>query len=414
MTPNLPRAPVWTMVRGTARSLAVPDWRLLWSAGTLWNLAFWIELIFLTWLALDLTRSAWQVALVGALRFSPQPIVGLIAGLQADRLPKRSILMVAQAFNIASTLTMTVVLLAGVRDMRFVYAAALVTGVAWAIDFPVRRAYARDLLPASHVHNAMSLDAASLEATVMLGRWLAGGLLALQGPEVGYVVLSVMYLAGFALLVRCRPTPVADRTGPAPSALRDLREGLRTVWANRVLRGVFLITLIANFMLFPYFSFAPVFARDVFHVGEGLLGLMSGMDGAGATVSAVALAAMVAVPRRGTLFAAGIAALGIGVALFSFSPSIWVAMPLLAVGGVGMGAFQAMQTALAVSVPAPELRGRVMGVNMVAMGMLPFGLLWVGWLAGLTDIRVAVGINALAAAALIGLTAAVLPALRRA
>ena len=396
------------------RSLADPQWRTLWFAGHAWNIAFWVELIILTWLALELTGSAFQVGLVGTLRFLPQPLVGLYAGIQADRFPKRRLLIVAQVFNLVSTLTMLGLLAAGITEMTFVYGAALLTGTGWAIDFPVRRAYIRELLPERALVNAMSLDAASLVAMVMLGRWLAGGLLVLEGPLAGYVVLSVFYLLGMGLLLRLPTIPPAGAGQGRETVLQGLWEGVRFVWSHQTLRGVFLIAFIANLMLLPYFSFAPVFAKEVFGVGEGLLGLMSGMDGAGALVGTVLLAATASVRRRGVLFFAGASVMGLGITLYAFSSSFWLALPLLAMAGFGLSGFATMQTTLTVSMAPPDMRGRAMGVMMVGQGVLTLGLLWVGFLAEHIGIQAAVGLNALIGVGLILLTALALPALRRA
>ncbi|MBM3940416.1 MAG: MFS transporter [SAR202 cluster bacterium] len=398
---------------GPFRSLVNCDWRMLWTAGTLWNICFFAELLFLTTIALNLTGASSQVAIVGALRFLPQAFIGLFAGLQADRLPKRRVMMVAQAFNLVSTLSMTALIFAGVLAMPMVYAAALLTGIAWAIDYPVRRAYARDLLSREQIVNAMALDAASLEGMIMVGRVVAGLLLTLAGPKLGYAALSVLYVTGFVLLMRVRSTPVAVTEGPRPSVLHTLLVGFRAMFSNPILRGVFLVTFSANLFLYPYFSFAPVFAERVFHIGEGLLGVMSSMDGAGALVGASLLAAMTTVRRPGYWFALGMSVLGIAVALFAYSPNVGVAMVMLFLGGIGMGASQAMSTALPVSEATESTRGSVMGVNMVAMGMLPFGLLWVGWLADQIGIQAAVAINTLIAATVCAAVLATIRPLRR-
>lgn len=380
-------------------SLANRDWRRLWLAGHLWNVSFWLELIILTWLTLELTDSPFLVGLVGTLRFLPEPVVGLLAGAQADRFPKRRLLLIAQAMNVASTYAMLGAAVAGVLTMPFVYIAALVTGCAWSIDFPVRRAFIRDLVGDRYIANAMALDGASLTGMVMLGRWTAGGLLALQGPLLGYAVLAVLYTAGFVQLLRVRPTPVIY-SEYRPSLWRSLVEGGNVVWSNPVLRSVFIVTFIVNLIVFPYFSFAPVFAREIFGVSEGWLGLMSGMDGLGAVIGSLALASLV-IARRGLVHIVGAIVLSLGVAAYAFSPAFLLALPLLALAGFGMAGFATMQNIIVVSEVSPGMRGRAMGVMMLGLGALPFGILWVGFLIELIGVRNAVGLNAAASAAVL-------------
>ena len=143
----------------------------------------------------------------------------------------------------------------------------------------------------------MALDSSSLTLRLMLGRWGAGAILAIQGPLLAYSVLLIMYSIGFLQLLRVislKPVATESRT----SFVRTLIQGWQLVWGTRLLRGIFLITFTVNFFVFPYFSFAPVFARDVFKVGEGWLGIMSGMDGFGALVG-TSIIAVVTIKRRG-------------------------------------------------------------------------------------------------------------------
>jgi len=377
-------------------SLENRDWRLLWLAGHTWNISFWLELIILTWLTLELTDSPFLVGVVGTLRFLPEPIVGLLAGVQADRLSKRRLLLIAQAMNVASTYAMLGAAITGVLNMPFVYVAALVTGCAWAIDFPVRRALIRDLVSDRYIVNAMALDGASLTGMVMMGRWAAGGLLVLQGPLLAYAVLAVLYTTGLVLLLRVRSTPTVIEEY-RPSLLRSLLEGGRAVWSSPVLRPVFFVTFTANLIVFPYFSFTPVFARDVFGVGEGWLGLMSGMDGLGAVIGSLLLASLVIV-RRGLVYLVGAIVLSLGVAAYAFSPAFFLALPLLMIAGFGMAGFATMQNIIVVSEVDPAMRGRAMGVMMLGLGVLPLGILWVGWLIEFVGVRYAVGLNAAASA----------------
>ena len=390
--PSSPRA-------GILKSLENRQWRRLWIAGHLWNVSFWLEFIVLTWLTLELTDSPFLVGLVGTLRFLPEPIIGLLAGAQADRFSKKRLLLIAQSLNVASAFVMLAAAATGTLSMPFVYGAALATGCAWAIDFPVRRAFIRDLIDDASVVNAMALDGASLTGMVMAGRWIAGGLLALQGPLLAYAVLAALYTAGFAQLLRVRGVPAAA-VEYRPSLARSLIEGWRTVWGSPVLRSVFLVTFTANLLVFPYFSFAPVFAKDVFGVGEGRLGLMSGMDGFGALVGSLVIASLIRV-RRGLVHVVGALVLSLGIMAYAFSPSFLVALPLLAMAGIGMAGFATMQNAIVASEVAPAMRGRAMGVMMLGLGILPLGILWVGSLISLVGVRYAVGLNAASAAAIL-------------
>ena len=409
-----PRRPIYARV-GTLRSLAERDWRVLWLAGHLWHLSFWMDLIILGWLVLELTDSPLMVSLVGTFRLLPLGLLGFFAGSQADRVSKKRLLMAAQTVNISVTVVFTVMLALGVVQVWHIFVAATLTGSAWAIDFPVRRAFIRDLLPERAIFNAMALDAASLTGTMMVGRLLAGGLLALTGATGAYGFLVVCYLIGFALLITVPGRPALEGSGVREVSVREaLMEGLRYAWGNQALRGVLIITVVVNFLVVPYIQLTPVFARDVFDVGPALLGLMSGMDGLGALIGTLILASLASVQRRGGIFLGGTLLLGVGVLLFSLSWSYLVAIPMLVIAGFGVSGFATMQTTITMTTAEPRMRGRAMGAVTLAIGLLPLGMFIVGALAEWLGAPRAVTISSLAGLGIILAVVVSQPELRRA
>ena len=402
----------------TFRSLGNRDWRILWMAGHLWHLAFWMDLIVLGWLVLELTDSPFLVALVGTFRLIPMGILGVLAGSLGDRVPKRKLLMIAQLVNLTVTIGFTVVLLLDLERAWLIYVVALLTGSAWSIDFPIRRAFIRDLLPAGAIVNAMAIDAASLVGMALVGRVIGGGLLAVSGPTLAYGFLVVCYMVGLILLLRVpeqRPEPLQPaQTANPSSVLNDIVAGLSYVWRNPALRGIFLVTVIINFLVAPYFQLTPVFARDIFDVGPGLLGLISGMDGFGALIGAFILASLTGLARLGAVFVVGSLIFAAGVFLFSQAPSYQVAMPFLVLVGLGTAGFAAMQTTITVTQADPQMRGRAMGAVALGIGVLPLGMAFVGGLAELMGSAEALGLTSLIGLGLIVVVALLQPALRRA
>ncbi len=403
----------------TFRSLIVRDWATLWMAGHLWHLSFWMDLIVLGWLVLELTDSPLLVALVGTFRLIPLGLLGPVAGSLGDRLPKKQMLIGAQCINLTVTIAFTVVLLLGEERVWLVYVIALLTGSAWAIDFPVRRAFIRDLLPGRVIVNAMAIDAASLLGSVMFGRWTAGVVLALSGPPAAYALMTAFYAVGMVMLLRV-PDPNAGKPVVGPSrnvvvaVALDLGAGLAFVWRTPVLRAVLLVTFAINLFVAPYLQLTPVFAREVYGVGPAWLGLLSGMDGLGALTASIILASAVGLKRLGRVFGGGALLISAMIVLFSQAPTHWWAMPLLAVGGLGIGAFATMQTTLSVVYATPEMRSRAMGAVALGIGMMPIGMAFVGALAEAFGAPRALGMTAATGFLLILAVVVFQPALRRA
>ena len=399
----------------TFRSLEHKEWGILWLAGHLWHLAFWMDLIVLGWLVLELSDSAFQVALVGTFRLIPMGFLGVLAGSLGDRLPKKKLLVLAQIINLTVTVAFTVILILDLEKVWLIYLTALLTGSAWSIDFPIRRAFIRDMLPATAIVNAMAIDAASLVGMAMVGRWIGGGLLAVSGPVLVYGFLVGCYVVGLILLLRMpNPTVEPRQNTAAPSVVKDLLAGFAYVWRNPVLRGVLLVTVIINFCVAPYFQLTPVFAKDVFDIGPGLLGLMSGMDGFGALIAALVLASMTGLVRLGRVFTIGSIVFAVGVLLFSQAPIYQIAIPFLVIVGLGTAGFAAMQTTITVTQAEPEMRGRAMGAVALGIGVIPFGMAFVGGMSEWLGAAEALGLTSLIGLGLIAMVLLFQPDLRRA
>jgi MFS family permease len=406
--------------RRTFASLDVPAWRLLWSAGHLWNAALWLDLLALGWLVLELTDSPLAVSLVGAARMAPMGLLGLIAGAQADRLPKHRILLAAQTLNLGAATTFALLLLSGQEQVWQVYAVAFASGVAWAIDFPVRRAYIRELVPDELAVNAMALDAGSLVGGSMVGRWLAGLLLLVGGATAAYLMLVAFYGAGWLMLraVAGRAPAAASppRSGsetslmsdaelepaaPRARLIDDVREGLRVAWATPAVRGVLLGSMAMNLLVFPYQQLLPVFVRDEWGQGPVVLGLLGGMDGLGALLATGAVATVGMATGRGRLFLGGALLVALSAILFALSPTWLVAVPILLVAGFGRGSFASMQWTVTTSSVPGRLRGRAMGAISLAIGVVPLGAASLGLIAELVGAPVAVLLTASIGGALV-------------
>ncbi len=399
----------------TLHSLAQRDWRILWLAGHLWHLAFWMDLLVLGWLVLELTGSPFLVSLIGTFRLLPLGLTGFIFGSLGDRFPKHRILVVAQVVNTTATIGLAAMLLLGTTQLWHLYLTALITGTAWATDFPVRRALIRDLVPEESVVNAVALDAASLTGMSMVGRFVGGGLLAVTGAQGSYLFLCLCYLVGLVMLLRVSVTPSDATVQPhRDSLLKEIREGLVYAWSTPIVRGVLLVTVFFNLLVAPYLQLTPVFAREVLGVGPALMGLMSGMDGMGALLGSMALASMGANIRRlGAVFLAGTLIVSLGIVLFSASTIYLLSLATLFFAGIGLSGFATMQIAIIVSTVRPDMRGRAMGVITLAIAAMPLGMTYMGLLADRYGAPAAVGGNAAACLVLLLVIVAFLPGLRR-
>jgi MFS family permease len=367
------------------------DFRLLWSSGILCYHANWIEIAGLGWIVLELTNSPWLVGVVGFCRMVPMPLLGMFVGVLTDRMPGKRLIVGGQLINIVSVLILLGLLWFDTLHFWHIAALSVSLGIGWALDFPARRAIVMDIVGQSRLTNALIMDSSAFVISIMMGPIYAGLLLGVS-PVLTIGVVVIFYLAGLGILQFVRSTNGTVERKKAPPFVM-IKEGFKHVLNNQLLLGVFLITVVANLFLFPFVSMIPVFARDVLGVGTVLFGVLGAASGFGSLIGLIVLGMLPDPKGPARVFAYGIIlAMGI-ILLFTFSRVFLLSVALLFASGLGTAGFAAMQFALVLKGTPENLRGRVMGVLMIGIGMAPIGILITGATAELWGAPVAVGLN---------------------
>ena len=389
--------PSW---RGFAalEALRAPDYRRLWLVGLCLNIARWVDMLALGWLALELTGSPLMVGLAAFCRSMPQLALGPFGGALADRLARGPLLVVSQSMALAAAIGLAVLFGSGHGVYWALIAIEVVLGAAWALDFPVRRTALFALVGPAGVTNAVSLETVSMQVAKMVGPTLGGLLLGRLGAGACYTGLAMLYGTAVLLTWRLR-TRVGGRAAPeAPTA--TWREGVAAVWGSPAVRGVLVITVLMNVLVFPYQQMLPVFARDVFRVGPELLGLLVAADGLGALVSALAVASQRGFGWHAQLFAGGSVAAAVLLLGFTLSPWYALSVALMFCMGIAESGFATMQTAMVLLGAPAHMRGRAMGILSACIGTQPFGALWIGFLSSRAGAPLATAVSGAVALAL--------------
>jgi MFS family permease len=394
-------------------TFSAPGYRHLWSASFLWNLARWMDRVVLGWVVLEMTNSAWNLAVLEALRWVPLLLFGVAGGAVADRIDRRWVLIGAQGLALCVCSLVGLLLALGLFDFRMAMVATFLLGVQWAVDWPTRRALIPDLVGRDLTVNAVALEAVSQNVTRIVGPLIAGALVAYVSPAAAFGVMAVLYVVEILLLLQM-PLSARGRAASSGSILRYLNEGFQGLRASQPIVGVVLISVFMNVLVFPYQQLLPIFARDELHVDAVGLGGLSAASGVGSVVGAVAIAVSRRVPRSGRLFWVGSVLMSVCVVGFAMSSSYAVALVLLGVSGLGQAAFASLQSTIVLSASTDQMRGRAMGALTLAIGSTPFGSLEIGAVSVALGAAWAVGLNAGVCALLVLWVALRLPRFRAA
>jgi MFS family permease len=370
-----------------------------------------MDQVVLGWVVLEMTNSAWHLAVIGALRWLPLLMFGVAGGAVADRVDRRWLLIGAQGLGLSVCLGTAVLLATGLFDFAFAALATFLLGLQWAVDWPTRRALIPDLVGRELTVNAVALEAVSMNMTRIVGPLVAGGLVAYLNPAAAFMVMAVLYLAEIALL-KIMPLAVHGRQVASGPMLRYLLDGFDKLRESQPIVGVLLISACMNILVFPYQQLLPVFARDVLLVDAVGLGALSAATGVGSFVGALAIAFTRNVPRSGLMFWAGSCLTSTCLVGFALSGNFMLALALLGLSGLGQAAFASLQSTIVLGRASDQLRGRAMGALTLAIGSSPLGTLEIGAVTVWLGAPLAVALNAGACAALVGLVANRLPKFR--
>ena len=341
----------------------------------------WMQSTAQGWLVLELTDSAFLLGLMTAAGSVPVLLFTLYAGVAADRMDKRRIILTAQIAAAVLAITLAVLVDSGRVTYALVLAIAFLLGITQAFEVPTRQAFFVDLVGKRDLPNAIALNSTAFNATRVVGPAIAGFMIASVGIAACFYANAVSYLAVIAALLLIR-LPQFQRPPQVTSTWEGLQEGFGFLRRER--RASALIGLIAaiSILAFPYAMLLPVFARDVLQVGPRGLGWLLSATGAGAMIGGIAVAAWGNRVPRGRLLVIASLAFTLLLAGFSLSRSLPLSMVLLAGMGFTMILNNATLNALLQGLIPDDLRGRVMAVYVfMFLGMTPIGSLQAGVLA---------------------------------
>lgn len=391
------------MAADTFSSLHVRNYRLYFIGQVVSVSGSWMQRVAQSWLVLHLTGSGVALGVASALQFLPILLFGAWAGLVADRMDKRQVLMVTQPLMGFLALILGVLTLTGLVQLWMVFLMALLLGAVTAIDNPARQSFVMELVGRRQVTNAVSLNSAVFTSARVVGPAIAGVLIAVVGTGWCFVVNAASFGAVLTALVAMNAEQLQRAERPL-RARGQLMEGLRFVWSRPDLSTPLALLAVVGTLALNFTVILPVLARDTFHGDASTYGTLFSVLGAGSLVGALFTAS-----RREPSVPLLVGALGL-FGLFMLGAAAAPTLPLEIAALIPMGlaavAFQTTSNSLIQLRSEPALRGRVMALySVVFLGTTPIGAPIVGWVAQHFGPRAGLGLGgtAVLAAALVAL-----------
>lgn len=380
----------------TFSSLDVRNYRIYAAGALISNIGTWMGRVAQDWLVLtELTdHSSSALGIVTGLQFLPFLLLAPWAGMIADRYPKRRILAITQTSLALSSLVLGLLVVTGTAELWMVYAIALFTGIATAVDNPARQTFVSEMVPRDRLANAVSLNSASFNAGRLVGPGVAGLTIAAFGTGWTLLLNTTTFVAVLLALALMRTSELR----PAPALVRGkgaIREGVAYVRSRPDIQLVMLLVFVLGTFGMNFQITTALMATKEFGKGPQEYGLLGSIMAIGSLTAAL-LSARRARPRLRVLLVA-LVGFTISSGLAAMAPSYLLFA--LALVPVGLAALTALTTANAMVqlTVDPAMRGRVMALYMaIFMGGTPLGAPVIGWIGDVWGPRWTIAIGTIA------------------
>ncbi|MCH7654916.1 MAG: MFS transporter [Chloroflexi bacterium] len=407
------RATGWAQ---TFEALRYRNYRLLWTSTLLISGGNWLQQVTLGWLAYELTRSPLQVGIIMGLRTLPL-LLSPLTGVLADRFERRLILLIDQAVLVVLAVGFASLLLFGEPEPWHLYVFAVAVGLAWATNNPVRQALVANSVPKTSLMNAVALNSVAFNLMRTVGPAVGGAFIVAFGPGVNFMLQAFLYILVFALMIPFRPVYATADREEARSApiLRSMGEGFRYVAHEPTTLIVTAVTLLMTLTMMSFvMNQLPVYAAEVLGArGGNVLGLLLMSMGIGGFTGTILMARFGNYERKGLIMIFGVVGAGLAILALALASVLWQAMAALIVQQAFIMVVMTTNNTIVQTITPDAIRGRVIGVYMMEIGMIPIGGVAAGAIASRFGVETAFVVGATAGLVAIGLFAAFVPRLRQ-
>jgi len=369
------------MLKKAFSSFRHTNYRLFWFGQMVSVSGTWVQTIAQGWLVFELTNSAFLLGMINAIAALPIMLFSLLAGVIADRLNKKHILLVTQTLSMV--LAFCLGMLVSLKIAQFWNIALVVglLGLVNAFDVPARQAFVVEMVGKEDLNNAIALNSFLFNAARIIGPVIVGFLAGSLGIGSCFYLNGISFLAVIVALLFIKgdfsPKDVSEDT-----IINGLYEGAKYVIGHKKIRALVAITAISSIFGMANVVLMPIFARDVLKVGIKGLGLLMAFVGIGAIFGALALAVFSHKKEKQVFIKSGTIILSLSLIAFSFSSNYMLSLILLFGAGWGIITQSATVNTLLQLYTPDKLRGRVMSFySLMFLGMMPLGSFQAGLLA---------------------------------
>jgi MFS family permease len=387
------------------------DFRIFWTGSFCSSIGSQFTTVAMAWQIYELTHSPFQIGLLGLARALPQIVLLLFAGLLADAMNRRKLMICTQAGLSCVSAGLAFLTFAGRASPHMLYIATMLLALFSSLEQPSRQSLIPNLVPREDLPRALALQGTQRYVPMIAGPSLAGIVLALSGPAACYTLDALSWLAMLLALLRLR-TKIAPGAGLRTVSLRSLQEGISFVRKHGTILPLMLLDFGATFFG-NVRGLLPIYAKDILSVGPTGLGMLYAARAVGSLGAAGAMSFCGPVKHSGLWVFVGVGIYGLSTVLFAYSGWFWFSIVMLTLTGVGDTISSILRGTINQLQTPDELRGRMSSINGIfTMSGPQLGQFEIGIVAAWLGAEMAALTGGLATLAIVVAVAATYPHLR--
>ncbi len=345
-----------------------------------------MQTMAVSWLVYEITHSAFMLGLVAFASRIPMMILSPYAGAYVDRHSRYKTLLVTQLASMLQAGLLALVVLSNHYNFVIIILLSMMLGVINAFDAPSRQSLMIVLVENTNdLPNAIALNSTMVTLARLVGPAFAGILLSTVGEGFCFLINFLSFIAVITTLLMMK-IKVPSKEKHVEHIWQNLEQGFTYLKRNEGLKNTIMLMAILSFVIMPYVTLLPIYAKSVFKGDVTTFGWLNAISGLGALMGAIYVARLHTQKNLLKVIIGAGLLISVSLVLFSYTTYLPLSLVLIMLGEAGLLTFVASTNTYLQTHVQEKMRGRVLSYYVMAFGgMLPLGSLAVGLLAHLTS-----------------------------
>ena len=363
------------------RAFRHTNFKKFWLGALVSNSGTWLQNLTIPFVLLEITNEAAWVGLSAFASLFPIMLLGPIAGNFADRFDRRRILLIGQGCAALAAGLLFIAWRSGLRDPRGIVALAALSGLIGGFTLPTWQSFIPTLVPNEDLASAISLNSLQFNVSRALGPAAGGALIHAVGPGAAFGINALSFGAVMLALLFIKPGSTGQIRQRHP-VIKGFVESIHYVKGQPGISVAIGIACVVAFLGYPIVSFVVVFAKQVYGVDAGTLGILTALLGIGSIMAVPIVSGVFGDLSRAKVTRVALPVYGLAVILFGSSTTPMQGALGLLLAGMAFLTLVATSNTATQSIVADRIRGRVMATRIMTFtGSFPLGALSQTWLS---------------------------------